>query len=372
MSNDPWFLNPSLFHPMGACTWSRFRQLYRENGPYNRRSLVSRFCAMQSVLMRIPAVAIEEWRYGRAIREHVLHEPPVFIIGHWRSGTTHLHNLLSLDPRFAYMTSLQTALPHEFMGIPRLTRWIMAALTPKTRGMDNMEMGIDLPQEEEMALGILSGISAYQCFYFPRHHQRHSRQALLFEDLPAPRLKEFKDAYLHLVRKVSHARGGRCQILFKNPASTSRIPLLLELFPGARFIHIVRNPHEVYHSMQKLLRRMVPGFSWQDFGDMNFAEICLEPYELLMRRYLADRALVPAGHLVEVRYEDLDRSPVETVDGIYASLGLPGREEQKERVREYIRRLESYQKNQHPEDPQARAKVAERWRFAFEAFGYEP
>src|SRR3712207_6546804 len=27
---------------------------------------------------------------------------PVFILGHWRSGTTHLHNLLCVDRQFAY------------------------------------------------------------------------------------------------------------------------------------------------------------------------------------------------------------------------------------------------------------------------------
>ncbi|WP_427846519.1 sulfotransferase [Aromatoleum aromaticum] len=38
-------------------------------------------------------------------------KPPIFVLGHWRSGTTHLHNLLSLDPQFAYPNFYQVTNP---------------------------------------------------------------------------------------------------------------------------------------------------------------------------------------------------------------------------------------------------------------------
>lgn len=37
---------------------------------------------------------------------------PVFIIGHWRSGTTFIHNVLSKDPQFGYCSTYQTVFPH--------------------------------------------------------------------------------------------------------------------------------------------------------------------------------------------------------------------------------------------------------------------
>lgn len=44
---------------------------------------------------------------GRAIASQPLHPQPVFILGHPRTGTTHLHNLLSQDTdRFAYCDTL--------------------------------------------------------------------------------------------------------------------------------------------------------------------------------------------------------------------------------------------------------------------------
>ena len=40
--------------------------------------------------------------------------PPIFIIGHWRSGTTHLYNILSKAPWFQYVNPYQAGLPKDF------------------------------------------------------------------------------------------------------------------------------------------------------------------------------------------------------------------------------------------------------------------
>ncbi len=370
MRQDSWLLHPSILHPMAGCSLKRFWSEYLGNGPYALRSLPSRLVSMGSALLNMPAVWAEHDQHDAAIRAHSLSAPPVFIIGHWRSGTTHLHNLMSVDPRFACMTFLQSAMPLNCLGDTHLTRTLMRKLLPETRGMDNVEIGPDLPQEEEMALGILSGLSAYKGFYFPRNLLRHQRQAVLLEDITDDQRATFRDAYDYLVRKISYAHGGTKQILFKNPASTTRIPLLLDRFPDARFVHIVRNPHEVYASMQKLWQRLVSGFSWQEYDDLDFKEPTLEIYGNVMRRYLRDRHLVPPGHLVEVRYENLDNAPVETIGSIYESLQLPDREASIERVRKYCAKAKTYRKNRHEANTELRQQLAERWAFAFEEWGY--
>lgn len=42
---------------------------------------------------------IDSLLYGRAIAAQRLHEQPLIILGHPRTGTTHIHNLLALDPQ---------------------------------------------------------------------------------------------------------------------------------------------------------------------------------------------------------------------------------------------------------------------------------
>ena len=40
---------------------------------------------------------------------------PVFILGHWRSGTTLLHGLMAQDDQFAYPRIYQVSNPHSFL-----------------------------------------------------------------------------------------------------------------------------------------------------------------------------------------------------------------------------------------------------------------
>src|SRR5262245_12080918 len=56
----------------------------------------------------------ERRRYGRET-EAVAVERPLFILGHWRQGTTHLHNLLATDRRFAFPNNYQVCFPHTFL-----------------------------------------------------------------------------------------------------------------------------------------------------------------------------------------------------------------------------------------------------------------
>ncbi len=40
---------------------------------------------------------LQQLFFGRKIRETRIKHPPIFLIGHWRSGTTHLHELMIRD-----------------------------------------------------------------------------------------------------------------------------------------------------------------------------------------------------------------------------------------------------------------------------------
>lgn len=76
--------------------------------------------------------------------EGLLHDPaaevrslnpePVFIIGHPRTGTTHIHNLLSHDPAFIYANTLDVGFPNTFMLMQRF-KDRLAPLMDKTRPM---------------------------------------------------------------------------------------------------------------------------------------------------------------------------------------------------------------------------------------------
>ena len=108
-------------------------------------------------------------RFGRAIRRHQLSEPPVFIIGHWRSGTTNMHNLMLQDPQFASVTMLHCAIPSGFLTWEWLARWILSRRLPKNRPMDAVPLGIDEPMSEDFALAGLTHMSHYLNYFFPQN-----------------------------------------------------------------------------------------------------------------------------------------------------------------------------------------------------------
>jgi hypothetical protein len=105
--------------------------------------------------------------FARRIRACVLEEPPIFIIGHWRTGTTFLHELLMLDERFTAPTTLECFAPADCMVLDQLMRHVFNFALPPRRPMDNMLVGWDRPQEDEFALMIWAWGLPTRSWFFP-------------------------------------------------------------------------------------------------------------------------------------------------------------------------------------------------------------
>lgn len=73
-------------------------------------------------------------------------------MGHWRSGTTHLHHLLIQDKAFGYVTMLQAIAPEHLLIGGDWLRSSLEQLLPVKRPMDNVRWPLNSPQEEEFAL----------------------------------------------------------------------------------------------------------------------------------------------------------------------------------------------------------------------------
>ena len=98
---------------------------------------------------------LEHFWYGSAIQRQRLHEEPVFILGHPRTGTTHLFNILSLDRKFAYTNTFQAGFPSGFLLLERYKSYLNDVVDSK-RPMDNMALTLDSPQEDELGVNVLS------------------------------------------------------------------------------------------------------------------------------------------------------------------------------------------------------------------------
>ena len=320
-------------------------------------------------LMALPLRWAETMFFGRRIANTRIDHPPIFIIGHWRSGTTHLHNLFSQDPALGWVSMYQAIAPDCSLIGGKWLKRLLAWLVPLQRPMDNVVWSIDAPQEEEVALGKICAWSFYAQLMFPRHAQEFFQRHVLLEDAVAHVVSELSARYLRILQIATlHSRGRR--LVLKNPVNTARIRLLLALFPDAKFIHICRSPYEVFASTRNLHHRITALTTLQKLDMRNSAETVLVLYEGMMRRFLADRPLIPPGNFAEIRFSDLECDPIGEMRRLYDELGLPGFEATEPALRRHIAGQADYRKNSFRLASEERARITERWGFAFDAFGY--
>jgi hypothetical protein len=175
---------------------------------------------------------------------------------------------------------------------------------------------------------------------------------------------------LWLLRKATLTNGGK-RLVVKNCANTARIETLLELFPDAKFIHIHRNPYHVFLSTLHLYKTALPRSQLQNIKSSQIESTILSFYSRLMQRFLADRSLIPAGNLVEIRFEDLEPSPLAQLSYVYESLDLPGFSDAEPNFRSYIDSVSDYKKNTYEMDRSVIDKVNQHWRVAFDQWEYD-
>jgi hypothetical protein len=309
----------------------------------------------------------EEAMNGKKIAAADLVAPPIFILGYWRSGTSHLHNLLSLDPSFNCPTAYQTMFPHHFVYSQPWGVKLFNYLSPGKRPMDNVAFYGDTPHEEEMALAALTGVSPYLRILFPVTAS-NGYSAVDPDQLPSGALAEWERAFRYFMKKLSFSKGKR--IVLKSPPHLGRIPVLLKMFPGAKFVHITRNPYVVYQSFQKNWRRGHALSHLQKPDPLVIKEVILSWYTDLFALYERDRQLIPPGDLHELRFEDLEKSPRQSLEKIYQELSLPGFENFWQRASAYLDGLAGYKKNAYTLTEEVRALINQRWRFFFERYDY--
>jgi omega-hydroxy-beta-dihydromenaquinone-9 sulfotransferase len=344
----------------------RWRTLRAENrvdpGYRHRAALLAAMSGPNSFHQRL-----EERQYGAAIEQTRVEEPPLFILGHWRAGTTHLHALLGCDLRFASPSTVQASYPHQFLRREAAIRKQFAAFVPSTRPMDGMAMSADSPQEDEFALCLISLRSPYLgMFTFPRRADHYDRY-LTFQGVPEPEVEEWRAALRWYAKKLTLRHGRR--LLLKSPTHTARLRLLLELFPGAQFVHIHRDPYAVFQSNQHLFRSFPPLHYLQQPPDPD--ERILQRGARLYDAFLAEKELIPEGQLHELRFADLERDPVGQIAALYERLGLDGFEALRPRLLRHLESVAGYRKNRFPAlAPTQRRRVASAWERIFDAWSY--
>jgi omega-hydroxy-beta-dihydromenaquinone-9 sulfotransferase len=308
----------------------------------------------------------EEAAFGHAVAGTDV-EPPLFVLGIWRSGTTHLQNLLAVDSRLATPNWYQASYPHSFLSTEALTSRLGGFFLPRRRLQDNMQFGFELPAEEEMALCITTPLSPWLSWVFPRRADHYDRY-LTLRGASDAEVTAWKAAFLSFVRKLAWKH--RKPLVLKSPPHTARIRLLLEVFPEAKFVHIHRNPYDVFRSERHTTQKLVEYFALQRPA-LDLEGRTIREYREVYDAFFEEVGLIRRDRFHEVCFEDLERDPIGQMRGVYEALALPDFGEVEPALARYVGTLSEYRKNTYPEIPPAtKERIAHEWRRCFEAWGY--
>jgi len=305
--------------------------------------------------------------YGRRVARTTLRQAPLFIIGHWRTGTTFLHELLILDERHTYPNTYECFEPNHFLLTERFfTRWL-SFLMPSRRPMDNVQAGWERPQEDEFALCMMGQPSPYLTVAFPNHPPQYS-QYLDLEGLPPAALAGWKRAFLHFVQLLTFKDPRR--LILKSPPHSCRIKVLLELFPDARFVHIVRDPYVLFPSTVNLWKSLYNTHGLQKPTFDGLDEYVYETFNRIYDGLEKGRKLVQPERFYELHYEDLVRDPVGKLKALYEHLELGGFDELLPRLEKHLAQNAGYETNRYDLSPEVRAEITRRWGKVIRQYGY--
>lgn len=241
---------------------------------------------------------------------------------------------------------------------------------PDKRPTDNMELSVDLPQEEEFALSNMMPCTYYNFWFLPKNMMDYCDKYLLFKTASSAEHQVFKDTFMKLI-KISLWNTKGDQFLSKNPPHTGRVKEILEMFPNAKFIYLMRNPYTVFESTRSFFTNTIQPLKLQDISNKEIEEHILEAYKRLYHKYEEDKKLIPAGNLIEIKFEDFEANAFEMTEKIYETLSIPGFQEAKADILKYLDQKKDYKKNAYQYDPRTVELVEKNWDFALQQWNYK-
>ena len=353
---------------LAGSTFGNYLKILKNN-TIERKYYLKIFLTTLIVLIATPFHWWEELIFKRKLKKVKFEKPPVFIIGHWRSGTTLLHNMLCKAPSAAYITTFQSTFPNNLTS-KWLFKTFMKINMPNKRPSDNVELNINFPQEDEFALGNSQENAYYNFFYFPSKYASYYERAVNHSDLDKDEIDRWYKSYDKLIKKALINTTGS-QLLIKNPVNTARIDKILKLYPDAKFLYIYRNPITVFYSTQRFFQKLFPSL-WLNEVDKEFIDkIIFDVYNRLMHTYQEQKLLIPKENLMELKFEEFEKNPVAKIKKIYSDLLKEDFEAEKSYFTDYFFSLNGYKKNKYLVHESTINAVRKEWGFFMDLYKYK-
>ena len=357
-----------MAHPLSGANLGTLADAFRQGGRPDHWGRAASIWG--AALGRAPISLAERAMIARQLPQTSEMSPPIFILGHWRSGTTHLYNTMS-HGAFGYVPPVAVGLPWDMFGIARALRPLLERALPEHRWIDRIPVTPTSPQEDEIAIASMTDLSFYHGIYFPREFDRLIDRGLFFDGCSEAEIDQWRSRFTYFLRKLYLQQGK--PLLIKNPVYTARVGELRRLFPGAKFIHIHRNPFDVFLSMRNFYARLLEVMALQKVPEgLDVDATILRVYDRMMQDFAEQTSDLAAPDFVEIPYARLDEDPMGALAEIYGTLKLEGFEAARPAFETYLTSVKSFRKNAFRGDRATVEMLCERWRQWIERWGYVP
>lgn len=323
----------------------------------------------------LPFEVLQKLLYGRQINKTIILKDPVFILGHYRSGTTYLQKLMVSDKRFGCLTNYDSLFPNTNLLLGKKMKPIIQFLLTKFKiknpfFRNSIVQLSDPAEEDDYLMNKASSYSAYWGLIFPKCWRKWLNGSNQF--MEQKYVHGWEKEYLKTLKYAAYKNKGK-QLVLKSPPNTGRVRKLLQLFPKAKFIYIYRNPYHLYYSVKNMWwEAILKYYSLQNLSDEELDEIIFEHFSYLIGLYEKDKNRIPEGNLIEISYEALKVDSFKVLQKIYSKINLPDFDITTKDLMQQLEIEKDYKNFQYQFSAETIAKVNERWGKYISEWDYDP
>ena len=294
---------------------------------------------------------------------------PLFILGHWRSGTTLVQQMMAQDSQFGFINPLMNFTLNFYHLLGWAFEKVISDHLKDGRPMDNMEYAMNLPLEEYIVFSTIEENSVYPLNFFPQAFLKYNENAFI-DKMPFDRRRKWCKKYDYLLKKITFLNDNK-SLLLKSPDNTARLAALLRMYPDAKFVNIYRNPYDVIRSTIHLYEMIMDNWALEKIPSRNTMEDwIIETFRNMYLAYFEEMKSCGSDNLYEICFEEFEKDPLPIMEELYQKLDLGGYDQAKDAIAQYWTDRTDYKKNSFDISEQLILKVNSRLGFYFEHYGY--
>ncbi|MBI9046616.1 MAG: sulfotransferase [Anaerolineaceae bacterium] len=322
-----FFFNFKLFFRFLYVTFFNTRGHYRLTARRFFKAGLVIFLYIQVELVTWFSFLLDEIFYPGYRKQEI--KEPIFILGNYRSGTTFMQRIISEDEEsFSLFTTWEIVIGSSVIlrklvwGISRIDLLIGKPLHRILELFEKRTMGqvdfhhLKLKSYEEDETLFMHNFASFGLWLYSVPLELLKPYMRFDEEISLEERERLMTFYKRCIQRHLYAHGGEKRFLSKNPAFSSKIEALLEYFPDAKFIYLIRDPMEVVPSQLNML-----AFGWQLLADplveYPFVEESMEMAAHFYQYPLKKLAELPSDVYKIIEYGNLVGDPTGTVREIY-------------------------------------------------------